>query len=167
MAKVFGIEVRKFTSEKNISISFFIVGAPSPAAAVYNLGREVARKLNPTQGRAAEGRLWTTYKRGGLRVKELTEGAKAREVKLVRRILLSPDGEVLKREDFSVPVIKVATEVVEAPVVDEEQKKEVSVIEEAPTKKVRKPRKDKGIARGPRKKTEVVAVEETDDDSPF
>ena len=107
MAKVFGIEVRKFTSEKNISISFFIVGAPSPAAAVYNLGREVARKLNPTQGRAAEGRLWTTYKRGGLRVKELTEGAKAREVKLVRRILLSPEGEVLKREDFSVPVIKV------------------------------------------------------------
>ena len=131
MAKVFGIEVRKFTSEKNISISFFIVGAPSPAAAVYNLGREVARKLNPTQGRAAEGRLWTTYKRGGLRVKELT------------------------------------TEVVEAPVVDEAQKKEVSVIEEAPTKKVRKPRKDKGIARGPRRKTEVVAVEETDDNCLF
>ena len=162
MAKVFGIEVRKFTSEKNISISFFIVGAPSPAAAVYNLGREVARKLNPTQGRAAEGRLWTTYKRGGLRVKELTEGAKAREVKLVRRILLSPEGEVLKREDFSAPVTKTATEV---------EVIQTPVVEEAQTKKTRKPRKDKGVKRAPRKKVvkpvEDIAVETTDDDCPF
>ena len=162
MAKVFGIEVRKFTSEKNISISFFIVGAPSPAAAVYNLGREVARKLNPTQGRAAEGRLWTTYKRGGLRVKELTEGAKAREVKLVRRILLSPEGEVLKREDLSAPVTKTATEV---------EVIQTPVVEEAQTKKTRKPRKDKGVKRAPRKKVvkpvEDIAVETTDDDCPF
>lgn len=162
MAKVFGIEVRKMNSEKNISVSFFVVGAPSPAAAVYNLGREVTRKLNPTQGRAAEGRLWATYKRGGLRIKELTEGAKAREVKLVRRIILSPEGEVLKRDDFSTSVTKPVTEVevIQTPVVEETQ-----------TKKTRKPRKDKGVKRTPRKKVvkpvEDIAVETTDDDCPF
>lgn len=162
MAKVFGIEVRKFSSEKNISVSFFVVGAPSPAAAVYNLGREVARKLSPAQGRAAEDRLWSLFKRGGLRVKELTEGAKAREVKLVRRIRLSPDGEVLKREDFNAPVTKTATEV---------EVIQTPVVEEAQTKKTRKPRKDKEVKRTPRKKVvkpvEDIAVETTDDDCPF
>ena len=163
--KNFGIRtLRVFSDGRRLEMGF-IVGAPSASAAVYNLSQWWSKRVGGGQkGHAIEVRLWAAYKRGGVTVKELaTTELKAREVCESYKAHISPDGEV-KMEVSYTPgqTVKSEPEVKESP-----KKVETPVAEEKPEKKVRKPRRDKGIARGARRKTEVVAVEETDDDCPF
>ena len=163
--KNFGIRTLRVLSSSEKLETGFVVGAPSASAAIFNLGQWWSKKVGGGQkGRSIEARLWAVYKRGGVVVKELTTTElKAREVRESYKAHVSPEGEV-KMEVLYAPgqVIKSESEAEESP-----KEAEIPVVEKKPEKKIRKPRKDKGIARSPRKKTEAVVVEENDDDCPF
>lgn len=162
--KNYGIRtLRVFSDGKKLEMGF-VVGAPSASAAVYNLAQWWSKKVGVKKGRSIEVRLWAAYKRGGVVVKELAATElKAREVRESYKAHVSPEGEV------KMEVLYAPGQAEKSEPEGEESPKQVGtlVVEEKPAKKVRKPRKDKGIARGPRKKTEVVTVEETDGDCPF